>query len=703
MEIYGRVIEIVFRNEKTGYTVIKFSQNHEFHTAVGYMPDITKGCDYTFEGVWEKDPMYGDEFKVKTYIEDIPKTKEGLAVFLSNIIPDITPMMASHLLSIFGLDVFRILEFQPEELVDVGFDNRTAQKIQNKWIEYKGIKEIRLFLQEHGINTVYATRLYDVYQDNSIHVLNSNPYLILDDVYGMTFKIADSIAKKLGMKHTAMTRIKSGILHIMNRYSSAGHCFATRAGLVNESTKLLNVDSCIVENTVQYLIEFHSLIEDHGIYLTDIYNAERCVARRLNDIRDTQATHVNGFVMDGYETKQKKAIEYTMTNKITILTGGPGTGKITTVSGIIRAFQGKDIILAAPTGRAARRLEEMTHMPAQTIHRLLDAKKDGSFGRNELNPISGDILIVDECSMIDIKLMSHLLQAVPDTMRIVFVGDADQLPSIGPGNVFADMIRSGSFPVVELTTIFRQKQGLIKRNANRVKHGKPLVFNKDDSCIFCDVERLTNLVAEKNPDGVIDQETMCINAVDLLIHSYLPKHYTFQDIQILSPMKKGNVGTYTLNDRFRKTNNKSIEINDKAYYLHDKVMQIRNNYDKEVYNGDIGYICCINEIDETVFVDFCDQVVEYKKRELEQLRPAYAITIHKSQGGEYPVVILVLMPGHKNMLERNLFYTGMTRAKEKLIIVGTRDAVAKAILTQKATKRNTTLSDCSHFETKVRF
>ena len=692
MEIYGHIKECIYRNEKNGYTVIKCTQNHTSYVAVGYMPDIIKGCDYTFTGEWKKDPLYGEEFYVKSYMEDIPKTEPEIAAFLSNIISDISPMMAVHLVSVFGTNIFHVMESNPEILMDFDFDMETAKKIQTEWIEYKEIKDIRSFLQQYDINTIYATKLYNVYQNNSIFVLRSNPYCLLNDVYGMTFCIVDSIAKKLGIRHTAMTRIKSGILYVMQRYSSAGHCFAERTELVKESTKLLQVDPRIVDNTVQYLIEFRSLISDNGIYLADLYQAEQYVARRLNDIRDTYACQVNGFIMEGYDREQKRAIEYAMTNKITILTGGPGTGKTTTVSGIIRAFKGKNVILTAPTGRAAKRLEEVTQTPAETIHRLLDAKTDGTFGRDELNPISGDLLIVDECSMIDIKLMYHLLQAVPDRMRVVFVGDADQLPSIGPGNVFADMIRSGSFPVVSLTTVFRTG-GLIKRNANRIKHGQPLIFNQDDSCIFFDIDELTKSLAKKKPNETIDPETTCKNAVKYLVSKYLPQHYTFQDIQILAPMKKGNVGTYALNEQFRKSGNKFIEFNNKMYYLHDKVMQIRNNYDKEIYNGDIGYICCINEVDETVFVDFGGQIAEYRKRELDQLSPAYAITIHKSQGGEYPVVILVLMPGHKFMLERNLFYTGMTRAKEKLIVVGTKDAIAKAIQTQKVINRNTTLCE----------
>ena len=693
MEVFAHVKDIIFRNEKTGYTVVKFVQNYEYFIAVGFMPDVTKDCDYTFEGEWETDPMYGEQFHVKSYIEDIPRTKDEMAIFISNVIPDITPMMGCRLLSLFGTDIFYILESQPESLVYAGYDNDTAQKIHNRWIEYKGIKEIRLFLQEHEINTIYATRIYDVFRNDSVRMLKNNPYCILDNVYGITFKTADSIAKKLGIKHTAMTRIKSGILHVMKKYSSVGHCFTTRVELTNESAKLLDIDTRMIDNTIQYLIEFHFLIEDNGIYLSDIYNAERFVAKRLNEIKDTKVETIHGFIMEGYEAKQRQAIEYSMFYKIMILTGGPGTGKTTTVSGIIRAFKDKKVILAAPTGRAAKRMEEMTNMPAETLHRLLDAKKDGSFGRNENFPIEGDLLIVDECSMIDINLMCHLLKAIPNTMRIIFVGDSDQLPSIGPGNVFSDMIRSGSLPVVTLTTIFRQKQGLIKRNANRIKHGKPLVFNDDDSCIFCDVDKLAQLIKTKDPEIKPDPEILCGNAVELLIKKYLPKHFTFQDIQILSPMKKGNVGTYALNERFRRKTNKSIELNDKIFYLRDKVMQTRNNYDKDVYNGDIGYICFINEVDETVYVDFGDRVTEYKKRELEQLQPAYAITIHKSQGNEYPVVILILMPGHNIMLERNLFYTGVTRAKEKLIIVGTKEAIAKAIQTQRSTQRNTTLCD----------
>ena len=498
----------------------------------------------------------------------------------------------------------------------------------------------------------------------------------------------------MGFKQTDMIRLESGILYLLKKKSSFGHCFSMIEELVQSGTKLLHVDSRIICNTLNYMINDGKLAEETGrIYLPDLYIAEYNVAKRLNDIRSTKIPHVHGYIMAGYSSEQKSAIESAMHNKIMILTGGPGTGKTTTISGIIHAFIGKRIILAAPTGRAAKRMEETTGMPAQTIHRLLEATENGKFGKDENNPIAGDLLIVDECSMIDLKLMESLLRAVPNRMRIVFVGDADQLPSIGPGNVFSDMIRSESFPVVRLTTIYRQNQDLIKQNASRIKNNKPLIFSQEDSFVFFDIDHYADTLLQKSPGTIIDKSALCCHAVFQLVNKYLSKQFIPSDIQIISPMKKGNAGTYALNNLFQKVNNTSFSYRDRTFYLQDKVMQVRNNYDKEVYNGDIGYICCINQSYETIYVNFDEHIVEYKKNEIDQLQLAYAITIHKSQGGEYPAVVLVLMPEQSVMLERNLLYTAITRAKEKVVIVGTKDAIAKSIKTVKALNRNTTLTD----------
>ena len=708
MEALRCIVErITYQNEKNGYSVIRCRAKdyRELITVVGLMPEVHVGSVLSLTGKWKLDPKFGRQFAVETVEETLPATVYGIEKYLgSGLIKGIGPKFAKRIVSAFGEDTLRIIEEQPEELLKInGIGPLRVERIKKSWAEQREIKNIMLFLQRHDVSTSHATKIFKTYGENSIAVVQENPYRLADDIWGIGFHTADMIARKLGFDQTRPVRLRSGLLYTINKLSEEGHCYATRELLLKAGSALLDVKEELLSATLDEMIlaedvkteEVPETGED-AIYLPPFFFSEIGTARRLREIFSApkQLTLKNeglegrirqktGMV---YDETQMKAIRTALESKILILTGGPGTGKTSTTRGIITAFReaGARILLAAPTGRAAKRLSETTGMEAKTVHRLLEVKPPEGYQRNEANQLEGDVLIVDECSMIDLLLMHNLLKAVPDSMTLILVGDVDQLPSVGAGNVLRDVIDSGCFPVVRLTKIFRQAQSSrIITNAHRINKGQmPDLSNGRESDFF--------FVEQE------DAEAAAGEIVDL-IRTRLPAHYRVspRDIQVLSPMQRGSVGAANLNQMIQEAVNPGeagFRRGGVQFRARDKVMQIRNNYEKEVFNGDIGIVESTDPEERELTVNFEGRSVSYDISELDELVLAYAVTIHKSQGSEYPIVVMPILMSHYVMLQRNLVYTGVTRAKKVLVLVGTKKALALAVRNSTVRKRNTLLA-----------
>ena len=710
MERLRCVVErITYQNEQNGYSVIKCSAKgfNDLVTVVGAMADVHVGSVLTVTGNWRVDAKYGRQFSMETYEETLPATAYGIEKYLgSGLVKGIGPKYAKQIVHYFGQDTLDVIETEPARLLEVpGIGYKRVESIRKSWTDQREIKNIMLFLQGHDVSTAHATRIYKQYGPDSLHVVQENPYRLADDIWGIGFKTADTIAAKLGFEKEKYVRLRSGLMYTLNKLAEEGHCYALRGQLTEAGAKLLEVEEALLLLTLDEMIRVKDVIvtpipdsADPAIYLPPFFYSEVGVQNRLRKIYAAPAGRAaceqiqTGGDIE-YDPAQLQAIQTALTSKIMVLTGGPGTGKSTTTMGIIRAFRGRRILLAAPTGRAAKRLSEVTGMEAKTIHRLLEFKPPEGYKRKEENPLEGDILIVDECSMVDVILMYSLLRAVPDPMRIILVGDVDQLPSVGAGNVLRDIIDSGAFPVVTLTKIFRQAAASrIITNAHRINHGEfpDLSNSKGTDFFFQNAED-----PEKAVPMIVD-----------LVKNRLPKYYriTPQAIQVLTPMQRGVVGAANLNQVLQAAVNPPVtdyrgtgtpELHRGGYIFRpgDKVMQIRNNYDKEVFNGDIGTIDIIDPEDRTLAVRFDDRCIEYDVTELDEIVLAYATTIHKAQGAEYPIVVMPVMMTHFVMLQRNLLYTGVTRAKKALVLVGQKKAVGYCVRNVTVDKRNTLLSE----------
>ena len=702
------VERITYQNEKNGYSVLKCRVKgyNDLVPVVGAMPETHVGSVLTLTGEWKMDAKYGRQFSVVSFEETLPATVYGIEKYLgSGLVKGIGPKFAGRIVKQFGADTLNVIEAEPDRLLEVpGIGSVRVERIKKSWFEQKEIKNIMLFLQGHDVSTSHATKIYKTYGNESIQVVQENPYRLADDIWGIGFKTADSIASKLGFGPDKYPRLRSGLLYTLNTLADEGHCYAVREQLLDAGAELLGMDVSALSPALDEMIQAGDVItDDEAIYLPPFYHSEVGTAKRLRTIFTSPATiavDTNGLqrriqTATGmtYDEVQMQAILTAAQSKILILTGGPGTGKTTTTLGIIRAFQsaGANILLAAPTGRAAKRMSEATGMEAKTVHRLLEYKPPEGYQRNEEAPLEGDVLIVDECSMIDIMLMYGLLKAVPDTMTLVFVGDIDQLPSVGAGNVLRDMIESGAFPVVRLTRIFRQAQtSRIIMNAHRINKGQmPDVSNGRNTDFF--------FVSRDTPEAAAEE-------IVQLVRTKLPRYYRIRpsEIQVLTPMQRGIVGAGNLNQLLQSAVNPAdggsqgfagLRRGGVEYRAQDKVMQIRNNYDKEVFNGDIGTVTSVNYYDRELTVTFDGREVVYDATELDELVLAYATTIHKAQGSEYPVVVMPVLMTHYVMLQRNLIYTGITRAKKGLILVGTKKALGVAVRTMTVSKRNTKLKE----------
>ena len=703
MEYLRCVVErITYRNEQNGYSVLKCRAKgfQDLVAVVGAMPDVHVGSVLSLGGEWKLDAKYGRQFSVETCEETLPATVVGIEKYLgSGLVKGIGPKFAQRIVQRFGQDTLDVIEETPEKLIEVpGIGQLRVERIRKSWLEQKEIKNIMLFLQGHDVSTTHATKIYKTYGKDSVKIVQENPYRLADDIWGIGFKTADAIAAKLGFEHERYERLRSGLLYTLNRLADDGHCYATRDMLMETGAELLTVDAPKLSDALNGMITDEDVkTEEDTIYLPPFYHAEVGTARRLTEIYAYAGgvrvaplgltERVENATGIAYDDIQMEAILTAVQSKILILTGDPGTGKTTTTLGIITAFReaGARILLAAPTGRAAKRLSETTGMETKTIHRLLETKPPDGYQRNADNPLDGDVLIIDECSMIDVMLMYNLLKAVPDAMTLIFVGDIDQLPSVGAGNVLRDMIDSECFPVVRLTRIFRQAQSSrIIMSAHRINGGKmPDLSNGRDSDFF--------FMERETPEAALE-------TIVELVRNRLPRAYRIPpgEIQVLTPMQRGVVGAANLNQALQEAINPhadSLRRGGMLFRVRDKVMQIRNNYDKEVFNGDIGVVESVDLEDKTLSVRFDNRLIEYDSTELDELVLAYAVTIHKSQGSEYPVVVMPILMTHYVMLQRNLVYTGITRAKRLLVIVGTKKALSLAVRNVTVTRRNTMLKE----------
>ena len=693
---------ITFQNSENGYSVLQASIKgfREEQTIVGTFHEVTVGAVLTVEGNWRVDKRYGRQFAAESWSEEMPADIIGIEKYLgSGLVKGIGPKFAKQIVSHFGLETFEVIETDIDRLLEVpGIGKGRVSKIKESWEKQKDVKDIMVFLQGHGVSSTYAAKIYKQYGKDSIEKVQGNPYCLADDIWGIGFKTADSIAEKLGYEKNDLRRCRSGILYTLSKLSEDGHVYSEREQLVKSAKELLQADEEHIVQALDQMIEAEDLIlDDEALFLPPFYYAEVGVANKIKRLLEDSS----GTLFDGtlnieeivkqtsiqYDDVQVAAIGQAVKSKFMVLTGGPGTGKTTTTLGIIAALEslGQSILLAAPTGRAAKRMSEATGKEAKTIHRLLEYNPAEGYGRNDENPLQGGVLIVDESSMIDVILMNSLLKAVPSHMKVILVGDIDQLPSVGAGNVLRDIIDSDVVPVVRLTRIFRQAQSSrIIINAHKINQGIfPDISNGKDADFF--------FIKQEDPE-VAAREIVSI------VKNRIPKayHYSTNDIQVLAPMQRSVVGATNLNIILQEAINpegESLSRGGFRYRKGDRVMQIRNNYDKEVFNGDIGYIKEVNLEERTLTAIYEGRPVEYEDSELDELTLAYATTIHKSQGSEYPVVVIPLLMTHFVMLQRNLIYTGITRAKKICIIVGTTKALAYSVHNMVVLKRNTKLKE----------
>ena len=703
MEFLRCVVErITYQNEENGFCVIKCKAKgfHELVTVVGSMPDVHVGSVLRIQGRWKVDGKHGRQFQAEKWEETLPATAYGMEKYLgSGLIRGVGPKFAKRIVAVFGQATLEVIETEPDRLAEVpGIGHKRIGQIKQSWQEQKEIKNIMIFLQNHDVSTAHAAKIYRTYGNDSIRIVKENPYRLADDIWGIGFKTADTIAGKLGIEKDRFMRLRSGILYTLNKLSEEGHCFALRNQLIDAAVKLLEVDFPELEITLDEMLRTSDVIMDEeAIYLPPFYFSETGCARRMLRLLTAQRAvaldtdevmrQIESEAQISYDEVQKQAIRKAVDSKIMILTGGPGTGKTTTTLGIISAYQraGCRIALAAPTGRAAKRMSEAAGMEAKTIHRLLEFKPAEGYQRNEEKPLEADVLILDECSMIDIILMYNLLKAVPDHMTLILVGDTDQLPSVGAGNVLKDMIASGSIPVVRLTRIFRQAQNSrIILNAHRINEGK-----------------MPDLRGGRDSDFFFAAKDTNEEAAELLVKYCtvnLPRYYhvnAVRDIQVLTPMQRGICGAANLNQVLQEAVNPGricLKRGGTEYRERDKVMQIRNDYDKEVFNGDIGFITKVDLEERELTVNFDGREVIYDATQLDELTLAYATTIHKAQGSEYPIVVMPFTMSHYAMLQRNLLYTGVTRAKKVFVLIGEKKALSYAIRNEITGARNTKLA-----------
>ena len=728
--LHGTVERVTYYNEETGYSVIRLNVpgQSDLVTVVGNLPEVQPGESLRLEGVWTTHPQYGRQFKAERCQQVLPATVEGIKRYLgSGLVKGVGPVTAARIVQRFGIDTLGVLDEEPRRLREaLGVGPKRAAAVAKAWEEQKHIREVMLFLQGHGVTTGLAVKIYKTYGDDALQVVQEDPYRLARDIWGIGFKTADKIACDLGLPPDAPSRIQAGVAHALSQLADEGHVYAPEPDLLREATRLLEVDVELVSEAIGALdtdevVRRERLIyptadalqdarstasqvrEEQAVYLTPFYYGEIGVTHRLQALLESPTTRLFPFrsidwdallaqVTRGSEvqlsTEQREAVRTALTHKVTVLTGGPGTGKTVTVHTIIGALEALRCryALCAPTGRAAKRLSEATGRPAKTVHRLLEYSPQEGFRRNEENSLEADCLIVDEASMLDLLLTNHLLKAVDPAAHVLCVGDVDQLPSVGAGDVLRDIIASGRVRVVRLQKIFRQAadSGIVV-NAHRINQGRFPILNRFDDFYFFSKE---------------DPQEAAGLLVDI-VQSRIPRKFGLDpvdEVQVMAPMYRGACGVANLNASLQEALNPAASnrverrLGGRAFRVGDKVMQVRNNYERDVYNGDIGRVRGIDPVEQTLTVTIDSRPVVYDWGEADELVHAFAVSVHKSQGSEYPAVVIPMVTQHYMMLQRNLLYTAVTRAERLVVLVGTRRAIGIAVHNNKVRQRNSGLS-----------
>ncbi|WP_372795480.1 ATP-dependent RecD-like DNA helicase [Pontiella sp.] len=707
----GQIERVVFRNEENGFCVlrVKVRGHKELVTVTGTVPTVNPGEWMAGDGEWFTDPRHGRQFKAEAIRLSKPDTLEGIEKYLaSDMVKGIGKEYAKRLVSTFGRDVFDVIEHSSGKLLKVpGIGKQRKDNIKKAWDEQRNVRQIMSFLFSHGISTTRAFRIHKLYGDKAIELVQRDPYCLARDIRGIGFLIADRIAMKLGIAKDSDLRARAGLEYCLGELTANGHCAYVRNDLLSRTAELLDIDLDIIDAGLEHLLENQRLIQREDvkgrtlIYLPKLFFAEIELAKKLQALAkgrhpcpDIDFEKALAWVQrkTGIElaNAQKHALQTAVRSKVLVITGGPGVGKTTLVNSVLMILKAKKqrVQLCAPTGRAAKRMAETTGMEAKTIHRMLQYNPGtGGFIHSSENPLELDVLIVDESSMIDVVLASQLMDAVPLHAAVVIVGDADQLPSVGPGRVLQDIIRSKTLPVAHLDEVFRQAaSSRIVTNAHLINQGKAPEFpdeGETSDCYFVEAEEPEKALA----------------LVGKLVKQHIPKRFGFnpmEEIQILTPMQKGELGARNLNVTMQSLLNPrgdEVERFGVVYRVGDKVMQTENDYDKDVYNGDIGRIVSIDHDTSELVIDFEERKVVYDFRELDELVLSYAITIHKSQGSEYPCVVIPVHTQHFVLLQRSLIYTALTRAKKLVIFLGTKKALGLAIIRAESRDRTTTLAE----------
>ncbi|MFH1476587.1 MAG: ATP-dependent RecD-like DNA helicase [Verrucomicrobiota bacterium] len=704
--ITGIIDHIVYRSEESGYTVcvLKTTGHKEGIVVVGTCAAIWAGENLQAEGRWIRHKTHGLQFNAHKMVCVEPQSAAGIEKYLaSGLIQGIGPVLAGRLVRKFGENTLRIIERESARLEAVeGIGRKRREQIKASWNEQKTVRDIMIFLHGHNVRASQAMRIYRAYGDDAIALVRANPYRLAADIWGIGFKSADKIAMDIGIPPQSVVRAQAGIIYTLQTLMNEGHCYCPRAELLATAEQLLAIPPAILEEALALELGKHTLIEeDTAIYIAALFHAETGIATQITRLlktpprwipKDTaKAIHwAAGRMRITFAPCQVQALRLALMEKVSIITGGPGVGKTTIIRALVDMFSAKrqSVCLAAPTGRAAKRMEEATRHPAMTLHRLLKfMPTTGRFAHNQSSPLAGDVFVLDEVSMIDVSLMLNFLLALPPASRLVIVGDADQLPSVGPGNVLRDMIASGALPAVKLDVIFRQSaRSWIVHNAHQVNTGQ--FFDAppaDENSDFYFVD-------ENDPDKVI-------RAAIELITKRIPQRFGLNprtDIQLLTPMRRFQLGAENMNAILQDVLNprgESVTRYGRIYRAGDRVMQMRNNYDKDVYNGDIGQIRAISDEDQEVEVDFDGRRVIYQLYELDELSIAYASSIHKAQGSEHPAVVILMTTQHYKLLQRNLLYTALTRGRKLVCLIGSKKAVSIAIRNNCTIERRTRLRE----------